>query len=139
VSRKRRFFHEQHLAWYHAGEVLFNPGRGSGLGGQGAREDNGPLPQLGQPLIDFLSRTRYSLEACQRNGEAEAEDLRLRSCQNCQLVTSAVRSWGRGRSVVVYLREQFTLCTSQSNSGSILYIIVLCSYTLNNGKSKYDI
>jgi hypothetical protein len=51
-----------------SGEVLFNPWRGSGLGGQGAREDNGPLPQLGQPLFSkhFLSRTRYSLEACVR-------------------------------------------------------------------------
>ncbi len=37
-----------------SGEVLFNPGRGPGFGGQGAGEDNGPLPQLGQPLINFI-------------------------------------------------------------------------------------
>ncbi len=67
--------------------MLFNPGRGSGLGGQGAREDNGPLPQLGQPLNDLqafpFEDTILSIEACQKNKEVETEDFRLIKCQNC--------------------------------------------------------
>ncbi len=150
VSRRKRFslsfFLMSSIACYHSGEVLFNPRRGSGLGGQGAREDNGPLPQLGQPLNDlqafpFEATIHDTLQRPVRG--TKAEDFCLRSCQNCQLMTSADRSWGRGREcccVHVLLGEQFTLCTPQSKSESSLRFSLAGGYRTveENEQSTYS-